>query len=42
MLHGRRQPQFEKISDQASHINLKLQESIISNLGNKDKAPVKN
>ena len=32
MLSGRRQPQFEKISDLASHINLKLQESIISNL----------
>ena len=36
-LRGRRQ-QFEKISDLPSHINLKLQESIISNLNDKNKA----
>ena len=41
-LSDRRQPQFEKISNLSSHINLKLQESIISNLNEKDKTTAKN
>ena len=32
---------FKKISDLSSHINLKLQESIISNLNDKGKAAAK-
>lgn len=40
-LSGRRQRQFEKISDLSSHINLKLQETIILNLNDKDKAAAK-
>ena len=40
-LGGRRKPQFEKILHLSSHINLKLQESIISNLYDKDKTAAK-
>ena len=42
ILSGRKLLQLEKISDLSLHINIKLQESIIPNLYDKDKTAAKN
>ena len=42
MLSGSREIQFEKISDLVSHINFKLQYSLLANLDIKDNETKKN